>query len=74
MSKIEEVEGKRWAREVCLSVRETVRNWRESLLATLERGLVEKPEGYKIGVQHYIDLVRSAPDSLPEQSKYAKNE
>lgn len=74
MSRIEEVEGRRWARSVCESVRETVKDWKVSLLKTLEWGLVEKPEGYKVGVREYIDLVRSVPDTLPEQSYYAKDE
>lgn len=74
MSKVEEVEGRRWARSVCESVRETVKDWKVSLLKTLEWGLVEKPEGYKVGVQEYIDLVKSASDNQPERSKYARDE
>ena len=74
MSRIEEIEGKRWAHSVCSSVRETMKDWKVSLLSTLEWGLVEKPEGYKAGVQKYIDLVRSAPDTIKEQSYYAKDE
>jgi len=63
MSKLEEIEGKRWAHGICLSMRETFKDWRGSLLKTLEWGLVEKPEDYKVGVKHYIELVRSVPDT-----------
>jgi len=73
MSKIEEREGRLWARSVCESFRETMKDWKACLLKTLEWGLVEKPEGYKAGVQTYIDLVKSASDTQPEQSKYAED-
>lgn len=63
MSEVEKREGQRWARGICLSMRETFKDWRASLLKTLEWGLVEKPEDYKVGVQQYIDLVRSVPDT-----------
>lgn len=66
MSKIEEIEGKRWAHNVCLTVRETWKDWKVSLLKTLEWGLVDKPEDYKVGVQKYIELVRSVPDAAPK--------
>lgn len=73
MSKIEEIEGKRWAHSVCSSFRETMKDWKSVLLRTLEWGLVEKPEDYKAGVQTYIDLVKSASDVQPEQSTYAED-
>lgn len=63
MSKIEELQGWRWAKEVCLSVKQSFKNWKPDLIATLERGLVEKPEGYKVGVSNMIALVRAVPDS-----------
>lgn len=74
MSKVEEIEGKRWAIGVCQSFRETMKDWKKTLLKQLEWGLVEKPEGYKVGVQAYIDLVNSASDAQPEISRYAKDE
>jgi hypothetical protein len=63
MSRVEELQGWRWAKEVCTSVKESVRGWKGSLLTTLERGLVEKPEGYKVGVMKMIEIVRSVPDT-----------
>lgn len=67
MSRVEELQGWRWAKEVCLSVKETFKDWKGSLLTTLERGLVEKPEGYKIGVMKMIEIVRSVPDRSSAQ-------
>lgn len=62
MSEVEKREGRLWARSICESARETFKDWRASLIRTLEWGLVEKPEDYKVGVQQYIDLVKSVPD------------
>ena len=63
MSKVEYLQGWRWAKEVCLTVRQTIKNWKPELIATLERGLVEKPEDYKVGVADIIKVVRSVPDT-----------
>lgn len=62
MSKVEYLQGWRWAKDVCLSVKQTIRGWKPLLIATLERGLLEKPEDYKGGVADVIALVRSVPD------------
>ena len=62
MSKVEELQGYRWAKDVCLSARQAVKGWKSALIQNLERGLVEKPEGYKVGVMSVIGIVRSVPD------------
>lgn len=69
MSKVEELQGRRWAREVCESVKQGLKGWKGSLIQTLERGLIEKPEGYKAGVRQIIDLVRSVPDPRVKQEQ-----
>lgn len=62
MSRVEELQGYRWAKDVCLSARQAVKGWKAALILALERGLVEKPEGYKVGVMKMIDIVRSVED------------
>lgn len=62
MSRIEYLQGWRWAKDICLTVKQTIKNWKPDLIETLERGLVEKPEDYKAGVFRAITLVKSVPD------------
>ena len=62
MSKLEERDGWLWAKEVILSVKQTTRGWKATLLKTLEWGLVEKPEDYKVGVMRGINVVKACPD------------
>ena len=59
MSRIEELQGRRWAKEICMSfyAELTVLGGYERLIKKLQWGLVEKPEGYKIGVQEIITFV-----------------
>lgn len=69
MSRVEELQGRRWARETCESLKHAFKGWKASLIQTLERGLVEKPEGYKVGVQEIIELVRGLPEGKAEQER-----
>lgn len=68
MSRVEYLQGWRWAKDVCLTVKQTIKNWKPDLIATLERGLVEKPEDYKAGVFRAITLVRSVSDAQPAEA------
>lgn len=62
MSRLEELEGWRWAKDTILSVKQSTKGWKESLIKTLEWGLVEKPEGYRAGVSRGIEIVRACPE------------
>jgi len=59
MSRIEELQGRRWAKEICMSfyAELTVLGGYERLIEKLQWGLVEKPEGYKVGVREIISVV-----------------
>lgn len=65
MSKVEYLQGWRWAKDVCQSVKQSFKNWKPDLIETLERGLLEKPEDYKGAVSDMIALVRTVPDNPP---------
>ncbi len=60
MSRIEHIEGARWARETCeqTGLLYSGRDGAERLVAMLERGTKGKPAGYSNGVREIIELVR----------------
>lgn len=58
MSRIEEIQGRRWACDMCNDRARDAVIGKEGLIKLLERGLVEKPEGYKKGVLEIIEIVR----------------
>jgi hypothetical protein len=62
ISRIEELQGRRWAKEICMLfyAELTVIGGYERLIQKLQWGLVEKPEGYKIGVLEIITVVEDA--------------
>ncbi|WP_242176567.1 hypothetical protein [Pseudomonas sp. MONT-RG-20F-20-E-7-02] len=58
MSRIEELQGRRWACDVCNERSRDAVIGKAGLISLLERGLIEKPEGYKKGVLEIIEIVR----------------
>ena len=58
MSRVEELQGRRWATEICEATARDRVIGAAGLIKVLERGLVEKPEGYKKGVLAIIEIVR----------------
>lgn len=58
MSVIEERQGREWAFDMCNDRARDEVIGKEGLIQLLERGLVEKPEGYKKGVLEIIEIVR----------------
>lgn len=72
MSRIEELQGYRWARDICFAFADELRlpGGHESLLTTLKRGLVEKPAGYMSGVMQIIATVETvmAIDKMREKA------
>jgi hypothetical protein len=72
MSRIEELQGRRWAKDVCeATVLDRVIGT-DGLIKVLERGLVEKPEGYKKGVLEIIEIVRSVKDDGADTGQAAR--
>ncbi|MNJ67628.1 hypothetical protein D3C81_1026120 [compost metagenome] len=62
MSRLEHVEGARWARQTAeqigvLMVRGQSKGIGE-VIEVLQRGTVEKPKDYAAGVQEVIDLIK----------------
>lgn len=59
MSRIEELQGIRWAKQICEKSTQDLRltGGPERLLTILRRGLVDKPQGYAAGVLSIIHIV-----------------
>lgn len=58
MSRIEELQGRRWACDTYTAIARDAHIGPAGRIQILERGLVEKPEGYKKGVLEIIEIVR----------------
>jgi len=67
MSRIEEIQGHRWAVDICQTNLTKMLGGKAALLKVLERGLIEKPAGYQRGVQRIIELVEAQPDEQAGQ-------
>lgn len=64
MNRIEYLCGRRWASDVVMQSLNMLKlvGGHEKLLEMLSRGLVQKPESYKAGVQEIITIVEDARD------------
>lgn len=58
MSRVEFIQGYRWAKEVVQTTGRRLTGGYAELIKLLERGLEEKPEDYKGGVREVIEIVR----------------
>lgn len=72
MSRVEELQGRRWAKDVCEATALDRVIGPDGLIKVLERGLVEKPEGYKKGVLEIIEIVRSVKHDGTNTGKAAR--
>lgn len=58
MSRVEFIQGYQWAKEVAQTTGRRLTGGYAELIKLLERGLEEKPQDYKSGVQEIIEIVR----------------
>lgn len=63
MSRIERIEGERWAVQTIQSMPglQQLSGAKDALINVLKRGLEQKPADYAAGVDHWIKIVEAQP-------------
>lgn len=63
-SRIEELASYCWAKDICISqIKEfSLEGGKARVLEMLSRGLVQKPFSYAVGVQKFVEAVKTVPE------------